>query len=200
MVKQTSWNTQGLSEYAEGHTIKECAVAYNCSYIAMQHYLLRHKIEHKPSSKGVKGKEHYAYKHGETKSRLYRIWTYMRRRCNDSRDKDFNSYGARGIKVCEAWNKNYLAFRDWALANGYDDKLTLDRVDYNGDYSPCNCRWVTVKEQNNNKRSNRLVTYKGVTLTVAQWAEKLGIERHALLYRLNNWTVEEAFTKTLQRR
>lgn len=200
MNKQPYWDTHDLSEYAKTHTIKECATAYGCSYVAMQHYLLRHKIDHKLDAKGVKGETHYAYKHGETRSRLYRIWTYMRRRCNDSRDKDFSSYGARGIKVHEVWDKDYLAFRDWALANGYNDKLTLDRIDCNGDYSPANCRWATVKEQNNNRRSNRLITYRGVTLTVAQWAEKIGMERHALLYRLNNWSVEEALTKSLQRR
>lgn len=199
-MAKVKWKTSGLVEYAKDHTIKECADEYGCSYIAMQHYLLRHNIKYKTAPKGVKGASHYLYKHGATKTRLYRIWTYMRRRCSDPRDKDFDSYGARGIKVCEPWNKSYITFSSWALSHGYMENLTLDRKDNNKGYSPDNCRWVTCKEQNNNRRSNRLITYEGVTMTVAQWAEKLGMERHALLYRLNNWSVEEAFKKSLQRR
>lgn len=198
--RRTNWCTVGLSEYAQNHTIRECAVKFNCSYIAIQHYLLRHAIKYKQAEKGVKREKHYAYKHGETRTRLYRIWTYMKRRCFDPKDKDFSNYGARGITVCKEWSESYIAFRSWALHNGYAKNLTLDRINFNEDYSSTNCRWVTAKEQNNNKRSNRFVTYNGITLTVAQWAERLGLERHALLYRLNNWTVKEAFEKSLQRR
>lgn len=199
-MAKTNWQTKGLELYAKDHTIKECAKEYNCSYIAMQHYLLRHNIKYKLDTKGVKGKNHYSYKHGATKTRLYRIWTYMRRRCNDPKDKDFNNYGARGIKVCKEWNEDFIAFREWALTNNYQENLTLDRIDNGQGYFPENCRWVTNKEQNNNRRSNRLIEYEGVTKTVAQWAEELHMERHALLYRLNNWSVEEAFKKSLQRR
>lgn len=193
------WNPEGIEEYAREHTIQECAEKYKCSYVAMQHHLLRNGIYHKPASKGVKGNAHYLYKHGGTKTRLFRIWTYMKRRCNNNKDKDYNDYGARGIKVCTDWS-DFTNFKKWAEANGYSDSLTIDRIDNNKGYCPDNCRWVTTKEQSNNRRSNRLITYQGETKTVAQWAEKLGIDRHALLYRLNNWSVEEAFEKSLQRR
>ena len=90
-------------------------------------------------------------KHGKTRTRLYRIWTHMRRRCTDPSDKAFRYYGARGIKVCREWD-DFVAFQDWALANGYNNTLTIDRKDNDGDYTPHNCRWVTMKEQAINKR------------------------------------------------
>ena len=197
---RTLWNTAGLEDFAKNHTVRECAEHFSCSSIAMRHYLWRHQIVYKQAEKGVKGSKHYHYKHGSSNTRLYNIWSGMKRRCQDPKHKDYPRYGARGIKICEEWKNDFLPFKQWALSHGYSDKLTLDRIDFNSNYEPFNCRWVTVKEQGNNRRSNRFITYKGETKTVKQWADELGIERHALLYRLNNWSVEEAFTKSLKRR
>lgn len=197
---RTLWNTAGLEDFAKNHTVRECAEHFSCSSTAMQHYLCRHQIAYKQAEKGVKGSKHYHYKHGSSNTRLYNIWFGMKRRCQDPKHKDYPRYGARGIKICEEWKNDFLPFKQWALSHGYSDKLTLDRIDCNSNYEPFNCRWVIVKEQGNNRRSNRFITYKGETKTVKQWADELGIERHALLYRLNNWSVEEAFTKSLKRR
>ena len=90
-------------------------------------------------------------KHGGRRSRLYTIWEHMRQRCNNSGNKDFKYYGGRGIKICKAW-EHFGTFQDWAQANGYTDKLTIDRIDPDGNYCPTNCRWITQAGQNRNRR------------------------------------------------
>jgi hypothetical protein len=97
--------------------------------------------------------------------------------------------------VCEEWG-DFAAFRDWAVANGYRDDLTLDRVDNDGDYCPKNCRWATREEQNNNTSRNRFVSYNGELHTVAEWSRIVGVPYHTLLYRIirHNWSVEKALT------
>lgn len=97
----------------------------------------------------------------------------MKQRCCGYNAKSYKHYGGRGITVCEEWRNSFEAFYEWAMANGYSDSLTLDRIDVNGNYEPSNCRWATMKEQNNNKRNNRNITYKGETHTLAQWIEIL---------------------------
>lgn len=85
-------------------------------------------------------------KHKESKTRLYRIWAAMRDRCNRPGSINYKWYGGKGVKVCEEWSNDYESFRDWALANGYEDGLTIDRIDSEKDYCPSNCRWLTRSE------------------------------------------------------
>ena len=91
--------------------------------------------------------------HGCTGTRLYRIWKAMHTRCLNPNSPAFKYYGGRGICICEEWRKDFAPFKEWAESNGYLDDLTIDRIDTNGDYSPSNCRWITMKEQNENKRA-----------------------------------------------
>jgi hypothetical protein len=124
--------------------------------------------------------------HGLTNHRLFGIWQCMIRRCYYPKMIQFENYGGRGITVCKEWRKSFQIFYDWSLANGYKDDLTIDRIDVNGDYEPSNCRWATKKEQNNNRRTNRIVMYQNCTYTVSQLATKLKIPYATLLWRINN--------------
>lgn len=98
--------------------------------------------------------------HRESKSRLYTVWSGMKNKCEHPSHKSYHNYGGRGIKVCEEWRNSYEAFRDWALANGYDEnaprgQCTIDRIDNDGDYEPSNCRWVDSYTQAHNQRPRR---------------------------------------------
>lgn len=138
-------------------------------------------------------------KHNEShqnKTRLYTIWCGMRQRCSNPNKKYYNHYGGKGVRICDEWN-NYSVFKEWALANGYADNLSIDRIDNNGNYEPSNCRWTTYLEQNNNRRSNVYLTYQGETKTMTQWARDKGIKPGTLCRRLKvGWTVEEALGKS----
>ncbi|MBQ7844982.1 MAG: hypothetical protein IJ392_02395 [Clostridia bacterium] len=128
---------------------------------------------------------------GHSRSRLYATWRGMRSRCEDPRHTKYRFYGGRGITVCEEW-KDFLTFREWALSNGYTDELTIDRIDSDKGYSPDNCRWLTMKEQANNRSSNRLLNYQGKQYTVAQFAEAFHLRYHTVMNRIKaGWSPDK---------
>lgn len=122
---------------------------------------------------------------GHYKTRMYRTWLHMKERCGNPNNNRYYAYGARGIKVCDEWINSFHAFFKWAIANGYAEDLTIDRIDSNGNYCPDNCRWVDIKTQQNNKRTNRRIEFNGRTLTLAEWAKEIGLSDRTILFRLN---------------
>ena len=141
-------------------------------------------------------------KHGYRHTVVYDTWRHIKGRCNNPKDKAYKNYGGRGIKVCKEWQDNPKAFCDWALANGWQKGLSLDRIDNNKGYSPDNCRWVTRKVQNNNRRCTPHITYNGETHTIKEWSDILGIKYHTLFVRINtrNWGLDRAFNQKLRNR
>lgn len=130
------------------------------------------------------------------KSKLYKVYHQIKYRCYDRNATDYNYYGGRGITMCAEWLNNGYAFYEWAMASGYKDGLTIDRIDVNGNYEPDNCRWITMKEQSNNRRSNHFITYKGKTQSLKKWAEEYEIDYYKLKNRINqlHWNIEKALS------
>jgi len=125
----------------------------------------------------------------------------MKQRCYYVDHKHYKDYGGRGICVCCDWRENFKSFYNWALNNGYKEGLTIDRIDYNGNYEPSNCRWITIIEQSRNKRSNRLLEYKGEVKSLIEWCEILGLKYSTIRARLNkyHWSVEKSFNKPIKK-
>lgn len=151
-----------------------------------------HKREATIEHNKVAKTKHGARKSGSS-SRLYNIWHGMKQRCYCDTCKDYANYGARGISICDEWLNDYSAFRDWSLAHGYADDLSIDRIDYNGSYSPDNCRWENSVTQCRNRRNNRRIFYKGKERTIAEISSMCGINYDALHMRIKNgWSIEDA--------
>lgn len=139
-------------------------------------------------------------RHGEYK-RLYKTWADMKNRCMSPDYRNYHRYGGRGIKVCDEWMQ-YEPFKDWALKNGYNDSLTISRIDINGNYEPSNCKWATPKEQSNNQTNTVRFEYNGESHTIAEWAEIVGLPRTTLSHRINkhHWPIEKALTTPAMQR
>ena len=142
----------------------------------------------------------HSKKHGESMTRLYGIWKGMRNRCYNPKAKAYKNYGGRGIQVCEVWQK-YEAFREWALGNGYEDHLTIERKDCDGMYEPSNCTWVTISDQGKNTRKNRYIEHDGKIMSLAEWSRALGGGPNLVTTRLQRgWSEEDAVSTPLKRR
>lgn len=122
--------------------------------------------------------------------RAYNVWHHMMSRCYKKQNVSFSNYGGRGITVCDRWHVFENFFADMGVP---PLGMSLDRIDNDGNYHPENCRWITYKEQNNNKSNNRTLEYKGEEKTIAEWADVFGIKYETLRSRIEHgWNIEDA--------
>lgn len=136
--------------------------------------------------------------HGKYGTPEYNIWINMKDRCYNPNYPGYKNYGGRGITVCWRWRDNFSAF--YADMGFRPEGKTLDRKDNDGNYSKENCRWATQKEQNRNRRDNRIVEFNGKRQCMAAWAEEVGLKRQTLWYRLKNgWSMSRALTEKVNR-
>jgi len=130
--------------------------------------------------------------HGMKRTRIYNTWAKMIQRCNNQNEKCYQNYGGRGIRVCDNWSE-FIPFYSWAMKNGYDDSLSIDRINNDGNYEASNCKFSTSKEQANNRRGNVFYEYQGEIKTLSQWSDVCKASRDSLLHRIKaGWTIEKA--------
>jgi hypothetical protein len=130
--------------------------------------------------------------HGHSNTRVYTVWRGMMTRCYNDKHDTYQKYGARGIRVCDRWKtfENFLADMGEKPAG-----MTIERINNDGNYELGNCRWATPAEQARNRRSSRFITYKGASLTIAEWAERMGVKVHVLDNRLRrSWPLDRVFS------
>lgn len=125
---------------------------------------------------GCRKHETQNVKHGMRHTRIYAIWSGICKRCYNSHAKEYKNYGGRGISMCDEWKQDFVPFYTWATDNGYSDELTIDRIDNNGNYSPDNCRWVTNREQANNRRTTLYIEHNGAIKSFADWCRLMNVE------------------------
>jgi hypothetical protein len=134
--------------------------------------------------------------HGQSGTRLYSAWANMMQRCHNPANHRYRWYGGRGIEVCQQW-WSYRDFAAWAAKSGYEDGLTIERVDVNGNYEPANCTWIPKRRMQRNRRTSRFIEAWGETKTVADWAddERCVVGYYTLFSRLQlGWRPEEAIS------
>lgn len=137
--------------------------------------------------------------HNMKNTRIYNIWQHMKARCRRVTCKSYADYGERGITYCKEW-EHFEPFYEWAMANGYNDELTIDRIDVNGIYEPSNCRWVTRAVQNRNKRNTKYFTIDGETKSIAEWADIYGVSVNRVFSRISRgWDTLDAIQRPLRR-
>lgn len=179
---QARWNCQcecGNTTLVRGFQLRSGQIK-SCGCLSVEKFLDRVKTH--GLSKDENGKP----------TRLYKLYQGMKHRCYNPNDKEYKRYGNQGITVCDEWIHNFQAFYDWAMANGYRDDLTIDRIDNSMGYSPDNCRWATLQEQAVNRRNVIKLTMNGETKTLKEWSQIVNIDPATLRWRhLQGWSDEE---------
>ena len=168
----------------------ECGnIVYVRTNSLIQNYTLSCGCYHKDKLKEINAR------HNLSNARIYHIWQNIKRRCYNQNYKYYSYYGKKGITMCDEWKSSFESFYEWSMSAGYSDKLTIDRINSNGNYEPNNCRLVTRKEQQNNISSNLNFTIDGKTKTLAQWCEIYNVPHERTRYRVKNgWDILSALT------
>lgn len=137
--------------------------------------------------------------HGQSNSKLAYAYTNMLTRCYNKNYKYYANYSGRGITVCDEWLGKYgrIRFFEWAKSNGFSPELTLDRIDVNGNYCPNNCRWATMKVQQNNRTNNSRYEYNGEVKTLAEWADYFGIKYATLQAMIKRHGFQQSIERIL---
>lgn len=142
--------------------------------------------------------------HGLEGCKLQKILYAIRNRCQKKENSYYKNYGGRGIRVCEEWScggQGFINFYNWAMKNGYKDGLTIDRINNNGNYEPSNCRWVDMKTQSRNRRTNRWIKYNGETHILTDWFAIINLPPRCIYHRIERgWNIKKAFETPLMRR
>lgn len=134
------------------------------------------------------------HKHNLSKHPLFHIWTGMKTRCYNEKDKSYKRYGGRGIKMCDEWKNDFLTFYNWAINNGWKKGLINDRENNDGSYCPDNCRFITDAVSVRNRSNNINLTFNGVTKCITDWANEIGICTPSLKKRIKKWGLDRALT------
>jgi hypothetical protein len=122
--------------------------------------------------------------HGLRKHPLYPVWSAMKRRCYNKKSENYHDYGGRGIIVCPEWKDSFLSFYN-DMADGYiKGEVELDREDVNGDYKKSNCRWATMIQGANNKRTSKYLSHNGIVRTISEWGRYLGVRDNTIGNRM----------------
>lgn len=179
----TILNYAGLSEKMKRRLVTckcDCGNIINANFTDLVH--------NKVISCGCRHKEIYASggnskTHGLSKTRIYKLYHSILTRCNNPNCNHYKDYGGRNIGICEEWATDFLAFREWALNNGYSDNLTIERIDVNKGYSPDNCCWIPREKQVLNRRKTVYITYNGEKKPMSVWAKELGVSYYTLRWR-----------------
>lgn len=195
---------QSKSKYKQSMWLCKCDCGNLCTYTGGS--LRKGKVKscgcyYKETRTEIAHKTIAKKKHGDSFERLYFIWNDMKSRCNNPNDISYHNYGAKGIGICNEWLHDYIAFKNWAVNNGYNPiaergECTLDRIDNTKGYSPDNCRWVNMKIQSNNRRNSYTITYKEKTHTASEWSKITGIPASTIYARYKaGWKPEDILSK-----
>ena len=133
--------------------------------------------------------------HNMTETRLHRTWSDMKTRCYNSKNEYFKDYGGRGIIICDEWKNDFISFYEWATRNGYKNDLTIDRVNNDGNYEPNNCKWSTMKEQNNNQRRKQYII-NNISKSLPEWCEFTGLNYNMVYQRIH--TIGQSMERALE--